>query len=329
MRRPHLVHVRCPECGAGFRLTATEEVGDRVKTGALACEQCAATFPIRGFIPRLVRDQANYASDFGFQWNRHYRTQYDSESGIPVSEDRFFKETCWPREMPGQLVLEAGSGSGRFTEHAASTGAMVVSFDYSNAVEANYRSNGDKPNVLIVQADIYRLPFPKAYFDKVFCIGVIQHTPSPEDSFKSLVTMLKPQANLVIDAYEWLPWPKGYLETKYWVRPITKRLSHETLYKFCVFWVNLLWPLLKLSYRITGRRTLSWFLLVADYRGVYPLSEERLKEWSILDSFDMLAPEYDFPQTIESVTAWYQSNGLVNLDVKKGYNGIQGSGWRP
>ncbi|MSQ48408.1 MAG: hypothetical protein EXR78_08540 [Deltaproteobacteria bacterium] len=68
---------------------------------------------------------------------------------------------------------------------------------------------------------------------------------------------------------------------------------------------------------------------MADYRGVYPLSEEKLKEWSILDTFDMLAPEYDYPQTIRSVMGWYQKAGLTNIEVKKGYNGIQGSSYRP
>lgn len=299
-----------------------------MRTGALSCERCSAEYQIRDFIPRLVRNDENYASDFGFQWNKHSRTQYDSDSGIQVSEHRFFNETGWPRNMQGQLILEAGSGSGRFTEHAASTGAMVVSFDYSKAVEANYRSNGNLENVLILQADIYRPPFAVESFDKILCIGVIQHTPSPADAFQSLAGLLKPTGNLVVDAYERLPGVKCYLETKYWVRPLTKRLSHETLYKFCEFWVTLLWPLCRLSYRLTGRRSLSWFLLVADYRGVYPLSEEKLKQWSILDSFDMLAPEYDQPQSIQSMTAWYEKAGLANLDVKKGYYGIQGSGWR-
>lgn len=310
-------------------MTTTEEERGRVKTGRLSCEGCSAEYPIRNFIPRIVHNQSNYANDFGFQWNKHSRTQYDAESGVPVSENRFFNETGWPRSMQGQVVLEAGSGSGRFTEHAASTGAMVISFDYSNAVEANYQSNGNRDNVLILQADIYRPPFSSASFDKVACIGVIQHTPSPADAFQSLARLLKPKGNIVVDVYRRLPGLKGYLLTKYWVRPLTRRLSNETLYRLCETWVSLLWPLCKLSYRLTGRRSLSWFLLVADYRGVYPLSEEKLKEWSILDTFDMLAPEYDYPQSIRSVTGWFEKAGLVNLDVKYGYNGIQGSGWRP
>jgi SAM-dependent methyltransferase len=329
MRKPHLKYLRCPECASEFDLDVQECEAERVKTGALNCKGCKTSFKIVKFIPRLVSSEFNYADDFGFQWNKHFRTQYDSYSGVKVSEERFFNETGWPRSMKGQVILEAGSGSGRFTEHAAVTGATVLSFDYSHAVEANYRNNGHFENLLIVQGSIFNMPFEKGFFDKVLCIGVIQHTPDPEAGFMALTQMLKPGGHLVIDAYERLPGWKHYFETKYWVRPITRRIPNEKLYQMCDKWVNFIWPVLRASYQVTGRRTLSWFLLVADYRGVYPLSEDKLKEWSVLDSFDMLAPEYDYPQTIASVTEWYQKAGLEQIEVKHGYNDIQGSGFKP
>jgi SAM-dependent methyltransferase len=326
MNPDHLQYLVCPECEASFSLSVGVELQGRVKEGTLKCTECGTSFSIKNFIPRLLDSETNYADDFGFQWNRHYRTQYDSYSGLKISEERFFNETNWPRNLLGQVILEAGSGSGRFTEQAASTGAMVVTFDYSQAVEANYRNNGALGNVLIVQASIFKMPFPKGSFDKTICIGVLQHTPDPEDAFKQLSGTLKTGGNLVVDAYERLPGFKHWLETKYWVRPITRRISNARLYHFCENWVNFLWPLCKLSYQLTGRRSLSWFLLVADYRGVYPLSEEHLKEWSILDTFDMLAPEYDYPQTVSSVRSWYSKAGFASIDVRRGYNGIQGSG---
>lgn len=331
MRTKHLPLLKCPECVSDFSLRIDEGEGDRVKTGALTCVKCAASYAIVRFIPRLVASESNYADDFGFQWNKHFRTQYDSFSGVPVSEQRFFRVTGWPRSMPGQLILEAGSGSGRFTEHAAATGATVVSFDFSHAVEANYRNNGHFDNVLIVQASIFSMPFARASFDKVLCIGVIQHTPAPEDGFLALSKMLAPGGHVVIDAYARARSFKRFFETKYLVRPITRRIPNERLYRMVSAWVGFIWPVLRLSYKLTGRRSLSWFLLVADYRGVYPLSEEKLQEWSILDSFDMLAPEYDFPQTLASVRRWYERAGLERIDVKPGYNGndIEAGGFAP
>ena len=65
-------------------------------------------------------------------------------------QKRFFESSKWSRDLKGETILEVGSGSGRFTEHAVSTGAMVISLDYSIAVEANYASNGHNKNLLIV-----------------------------------------------------------------------------------------------------------------------------------------------------------------------------------
>jgi len=125
----------------------------------------------------------------GAQTTKHARTQYDSYSGIPASEQRFFGQTGWPRDMKGEVILEIGGGSGRFTEQAARTGATVVSLDYSYAVDANFASNGSRDNVLIVQADVFAMPFPSQSFDRAFCFGMLQHTPSPSRAFAALPAM--------------------------------------------------------------------------------------------------------------------------------------------
>tara|TARA_B100000676_G_C17914223_1_gene751743 strand:- start:66 stop:194 length:129 start_codon:yes stop_codon:yes gene_type:complete len=40
--------------------------------------------------------------------------------------------------------------------------------------------------VLIVQGDIYAMPFRQGSADRVFCFGVLQHTPEPQRSFNEL-----------------------------------------------------------------------------------------------------------------------------------------------
>ena len=104
--------------------------------------------------------------------------------------------------MDGQVILEAGCGMGRFTQIALETGAEVFSFDLSTAVEANLRNNGDGGRVHIVQASIYEIPFRKEAFDKVFCMGVLQHCPDVRKAFMSLVPYLRPGGEIVIDVYQ-------------------------------------------------------------------------------------------------------------------------------
>ena len=323
MREAFLQHLACPTCHGDLTIkSVTQRRGDILETAQLACETCQAAYPIRNCIPRFVGND-NYASGFGLEWTRHAKTQYDSYSGVKLSEKRFFEETRWPRNMPGEIILEVGSGSGRFTEQAASTGALVVSMDYSYAVEANYASNGTRENVLIVQADIYAMPFRGGYFDKVFCFGVLQHTPDVHRAFLALPPMLKLDGELVVDVYK-KTFFRTYLATKYYVRTLTRNMEPAHLYQLTRKWVDFVWPISLLISRIPRiGPTLNWRLLIPDY-SVMGLRGNILKEWAYLDSFDMLAPRYDSPQTIDTFLKWFQEAGMTDITVHYSYIGVEG-----
>lgn len=325
MNPDHVVHLVCPACRRALALTATETARDgRVMAGKLSCEGCRASYPIAGGIPRFV-PLDNYALGFGLEWTRHSRTQYDSHSGISVSEERFFGQTGWPRQLNGEVILEAGSGSGRFTEQAAGTGAFVASFDYSHAVEANYTSNGARPNVLIVQADVFAIPFRRAAFDRLFCFGMLQHTPDPRRAFAALAPMLKPGGHLVADIYKATLF-RALLHTKYYVRPLTRRIPPERLYRMVRRYVDMMWPVCGVIRRVPRiGYAINWRLLVADY-SFLGLRGDMLKEWAYLDTFDMLAPRYDRPETLERFRGWFEEAGLSNIEVEYTPHGIVGRG---
>jgi SAM-dependent methyltransferase len=330
MRRAHLDYFVCPLClghleADDYQEGSEDNSSDRILNGRLTCAHCGATYPINQGIPRFVASD-NYATGFGLEWTLHARTQYDSHSGVPISEHRFFEETGWSKDLEGELVLEVGSGSGRFTEHAANTGALIISFDYSNAVFANYSSNGWRPNVCIAQSDIYQMPFPRGTFDKLFCFGVLQHTPDVERAFMALPPMLKPGGQLVVDVYR-----KGLvswaLSTKYYVRPLTRNMDPARLYRVTKKWIDVMWPLARFIRRIPKiGPTLNSRLLIADHS---PLGIEgpALKEFAYLDTFDMLSPRFDSPQTLRTVRRWFVEAGLSDVEIyPKGYGWIVGRG---
>lgn len=324
MRLEHLRHLACPDCQKPLQLGREERSeGGHVMEGALACAGCRQEYPVRGGIPRFVPAD-NYASGFGLQWNRHARTQLDSFTGIPLTTDRFFKDTQWPRDLSGQVVLEVGCGAGRFTEVVLKTGATLVSLDYSTAVEANFKSNGHNPNLLIVQGDIYRMPFALDSFDRVFCLGVLQHTPDVHRSFQQLPLFLRPGGQLAIDVYKRFPWTKQITITKYWARPITRRIKPQWLYPMVEAYVRTLWPLTRWVHRFRYGRHFNWRLLIADYQGMFPLPENLLRDWAVLDTFDMLAPAYDQPQTPETVRRWFEEARFRSFELGEGINGVVG-----
>lgn len=333
MKTEHLKYLRCPQCRGELACTDCAS-STEVVTGSLDCAACRQAFPVTKGIPRFVPAE-NYASSFGFEWNRHARTQYDAHSGVARSRQRFFSESKWPETMVGEVVLEAGSGSGRFTEIAATTGAMVVSFDYSSAVEANYATNGMKENVLIVQADIYQMPFPQGLFDRLFCFGVLQYTPDVRKSFFSFPPMLKPGGYLAVDCYAKMPGVIPFLlrltSTKNIARVFTRHMDKEKLYRWCQRHTERVWPLAKhLAHFPWVGDTLNRRLLAVYYGTEIPdMSDAMLKEWAVLDLFDQLSPMYENDQYLATIRRWFEEAGLDQIDVAYGYNGINGRGRKP
>jgi SAM-dependent methyltransferase len=328
LREQHIRYLRCPSCYATLKLQESHSPdGQRIERGVLSCDVCRATFPILGYVPRFVPDEG-YVEGFGLEWNLHRRTQYDRTSGLRLSETRFFEQTGWPRRLDGEVVLEAGSGSGRFTEPALSTGALVLSLDYSRAVDANYASNGHHDNLLLVQADLFHMPFPTDVADRLFCLGVLQHTPDPRLALQTLTRHLRPGGQLVADTYI-KTFARYILGTKYWVRPLTRRMPPADLYRLTTRYVDFMWPIAKRLRRIPKLgRPLNWRLLIADYSDVIS-DDELLREWARLDTFDMLAARYDKPVRGKTVTRWCAAMGLESVSVHRGYNGLEIRARRP
>jgi len=324
MKRDHLIHLVCPKSKRDLVIKdVIVEEGARIKEGILQEPISGMEYKITNFVPRFV-DPRNYTESFGYQWNLHNKTQHDSANGMELSRTRFIEETKWDKKLDGQLVLEAGCGSGRFTPHALETGATVVSFDYSDAVDASYLMNGKQDRLLIVQANIYETPFSSEYFDKVFCFGVLQHTPDPLGAFENLVTLLAGSGSIATDVY----WKsiRSFFHVRYWLRPFTKNRDPESLYKLVCRYVDLLWPLAGICRKnyYTQKLFARFVADRSDYLSFAP--DEELKKWAYLDTFDWFSPAYDSPQTKREFRKWHTDAGLHNIDVCRGYNGLEGRG---
>lgn len=263
----------------------------------------------------------DYSSNFGLQWNEFPKTQFDSHTGFPLTKERLLNSSGWSfNELKDKLIIELGSGAGRFTEILLSSQCYVVSIEMSSAIHANALNNKSN-KIIYIKTSLNNLSFLNELFDYVLCYGVAQHTPNILKTYKDCFSLAKKGGKISIDHYEKL----SYLTLKNLWRPLTKRINSEVLFKIIKFYIPIIFSIdtfikTKLPNPL---RTLLRFLLplpCVNYTNKKNIPQERSKliEWAIMDTFDVLGAKYDTPLTSDELADIAKKIRLNNFEVKKG-----------
>ena len=281
-------------------------------------------------IPRYIENNA-YASAFGYQWKMYPKTQLDSYTGYPISKNRLTRIVGGSLDIfKDRTVLEAGCGAGSFTEILLRAGAKVCAVDISSAVEVNYNNFLQYPNYYIMQADIINLPIPENSFDFVLCVGVIQHTPDPEETIKRLSAYVKPNGILFIDHYS-MEYP--YTPIRKIFRNFLLKVNNDTALLFIQKFTYMFWWIHKLFYKY---KHISWisnlrykFIYrspIVDFQDAYSfLGDKILYDWVILATFDTLTDYYKHLRTPEEIKHYLENSGMKNIQITLAGNGIEAS----
>lgn len=279
----------CPQCKESLKENSE----------GFYCSFCKKNYPLIENVPRFVESEF-YVENFGFQWNKHKRTQFDTED--QKSSETFLRKIGFsPETVKDKLVLDAGCGSGRYSEVINRWGGKVVGIDLSNAVKACYENLGDKA-VKVIQADILNPPFKDRVFDVIFSIGVLHHTPNTKQAFKSLVRLLKPGGYICIWLYHAYHDDSTRIKLSRFYRKFSWRLPKNLLYLIAhlaipYYYLNRI-PIIG---SITSR--------------VWHIAEHKDWRWRVLDTFDWYSPRYQWHHTYTEVWAWFEEEGLENIKI--------------
>ena len=326
MRRSLLTALVCPVCRGDLELRDT--TGDEIQEGWLVCT-CGRSFPILDGIPRLLPDvefEPDDSSDDGHkqpqqeftefrrQWHRTQKSfgrqwlQYDVQT---LDEDMhtFRVKTFFELEsLKGLRVLDAGCGGGRYSYVVGKTGADVISVDISRAVEKTAELCREFPNVHIIQSNLMQLPVRTAWFDRIFSIGVLHHTPNTRAAFEALLPYLKPGGTIAIWVYpNWSQFREAM--NKFW-RSLTTRLPHWIVHALSVLGS----PIGAVRGRVyRSRRRLLARLLWQTEKLLPGFSNHPDRRQRICDTFDWFTPQYQWHHTDDEVRSWFEAAGLTNI----------------
>lgn len=299
MKKGLMDYLFCPKCKSRFSLKEPVYGGAEIKSGVLECG-CGERFRIVNFIPRFICDD-KYVGSFSFEWQVHNKTQVDSLSGHNVSQDQFQSRIDFPlSELKGKLVLDAGCGTGRYSEIALKNGAIVIGVDMSYSVDVAYKNMGGNPNAHFIQADIMHLPFNEGIFDFVFSYGVLHHTPDAYRAFRSIVKYVKPGGKLSIFVYS--SYNKGIVYSSAFWRFFTTRMPKRMLYALSFIAVPLYY-----LYKIPVIGSLGKMLFVI------PMWKDW--RWRVLDTFDWYSPKFQSKHTHWEVFDWFTKSGFRDIKI--------------
>jgi SAM-dependent methyltransferase/uncharacterized protein YbaR (Trm112 family) len=338
MHAEHIVELACPRCGG--RIAGPDGSG-WIDSGTLTCADCAAGYPIVGGVPRMVATAAKHGTArvgartqaaFGFEWLRypvttpeedrvtffgltgiepsfHERVDFSGfPTGPPTDEDLAAAATS---RLEGRKVLEAGCGMGKYVRVVSDLGArLAVGLDASDAVERAVTVTERRPNVLIVQGDIFHPPLAGG-FDFAYSVGVLHHTPAPRRAFERVAALVRSGGELAVWLYPHSSRPGPYL-LEFWherlVRPLTSRLPHRVLERLCVGLGRL--TVLKTRLRRRGGPIAGG---IARALSAVAVGEHLDPGIAAFLNFDWYSPPHRSRHTDEELATWFGDAGYVDL----------------
>lgn len=300
-----------PHTRENLELEIIKQQGEFIIEGILISK--SSRYMIQNGIPRFLKKNEDLKQSFGFQWKKWNKLQFEDQNiGLPMeghTRKMFLDITNFHSEInSGKTFLDIGSGSGRFADLLVKNNNKVICIDISNSVDQIYENLSkylDK--TLIIQCNFEKLPLKEESIDHAFSIGVLHHSRKPQEAFPETYRVLKNNGSFAVSVYS-KDSPYNLFSVLIWRKIFNYLkfiLSFYPIVLYAIVFVNIYYQLAK----IINFRGLGLFTKYS----IFPALIYKDKNWSILDTFDLLSPKYASSHTNKEVIEWFEKNNFKNL----------------
>jgi 2-polyprenyl-3-methyl-5-hydroxy-6-metoxy-1,4-benzoquinol methylase len=115
---------------------------------------------------------------------------YDTHRRLEILFDDFL-----PHDLQGKTLLDAGSGTGWFSQRAVKQGADVTSLDVGENILGQVAKKCETQRIV---GNICQMDFHAESFDIVLSSEVLEHTNNPRQALHELQRVLKKEGTLVL-----------------------------------------------------------------------------------------------------------------------------------
>lgn len=248
---------------------------------------------------------------FGDEWSRFDNVTLSNQERAAVFA-QYFACFPWTSLSPHAEGFDAGCGSGRWAALVASRVGRLHCVDASPAALAVARRQlADRANCEFHLTSVSALPFADATMDFGYSLGVLHHTPDPEDGLRACAVALKPGAPLLLYLYYRFDnrpfWFRWIWEASNLVRVVVSRLPKALRFAVCDLVAALIyWPL---------ARTARWLERAGLRVESLPLSYYRERSFYVMrnDTLDRLGTRLEWRFTRPEIEAMMTRAGLERI----------------
>lgn len=327
MREHFINYLVCPLCKESFEYEIIEYYRGHIMDGYLYCRSCSSRYPIKKGVPIIV--DSVFTDIRSIKLSKRFSYQWTKFSDLNDFYQEQFKKWITPldeKDFIDKIVLDGGCGKGRHLYFVSKWGAKAifgVDLSFESTLVA-FNNTKDLNNVVVLCADLNNLPFRTEFFDIIYSVGVIHHTPEPKKTFENITRYLKKNGIILIWVYA--KEPNKFITSV--INPFRKYITSKLslpLVNFLSFIIAFfLFILLKLVYlpfnKIYFLKPFSRTLLYNSYFSY--ISKFPFKEiWCIV--FDHLIPQISHYLRYDEIKSWYED---MSIDVTN-ISLVNGVGW--